>query len=107
MKEKIKLDKYAVYEKGRMYEILVFPFIKNMYVYDRTGGDYDRDGCQIDASREAFTYISYAMAILADDPGNCSTFHAGNQDMESIILLPTIWFCAGRNFSSGVFCGRG
>ena len=26
MKEKMKLDKYAVYEKGRVYEVLVFPF---------------------------------------------------------------------------------
>ena len=74
MKEIIKLDKYAVYEKGRVYEVLVFPFIKNMYVYDRTGGDHDRDGCQIDASREAFTYISYAMAILADDSGKLLYF---------------------------------
>lgn len=74
MREKIKLDKYAVYEKGRVYEILVFPFIKNMYVYDRTGGDHDRDGCQIDASRKAYTYISYAMAILANDPGKLLYF---------------------------------
>lgn len=74
MKEKIKLDKYAVYEKGRVYEVLVFPFIKNMYVYDRTGGDHDRDGCRIDASRKAFTYVCYAMAILADDPGKLLYF---------------------------------
>lgn len=53
---------------------MVFPFIKNMYVYDRTGGDHDRDGCQIDASRKAFTYVCYAMAILANDPGKLLYF---------------------------------
>lgn len=28
MKEKMKLDKYAVYEKGRVYEVWFFPLLK-------------------------------------------------------------------------------
>ena len=85
-----------------------FLFIKNMYVYDRTGGDHDRDGCQIDASREAFTYISYAMAILADDSGKLLYFPCRQPRYGGYYYPFTyIWFCAGRNFSSGVLCGRG
>lgn len=74
MKQKIKLDKYAVYEKGRLYEVIVFPFIRYMYAYSRTGGDHDRDGCQIDAGRDAYTYLCYALAILAEDPGKLLYF---------------------------------
>ncbi len=32
--EKIKVDHYSVYEKGRTYEVLKFPFIKHMWAYD-------------------------------------------------------------------------
>lgn len=34
MQKKIKVDKYQVYEKGRLYEVLKFPFIKHMWAYD-------------------------------------------------------------------------
>ena len=41
----IKLDRYAIYEKGREYEVLVFPFIKYMWVFDggpaEDGGEED------------------------------------------------------------------
>ncbi len=74
MKEKIKLEQYAVYEKGRVYEVLVFPFLENMYVHYCTKGDFDEEGGQIDASRAAYAQICYAMAILADDPGKLLYF---------------------------------
>ncbi len=45
-----------------------------MYAYDRTGGDHDREGCGIDAGRDAYTSLAHAMAVLADDPGKLIYF---------------------------------
>ena len=48
----IKLDRYAIYEKGREYEVLVFPFIKYMWVFD--GGPAE-DGLYISGSEYSYS----------------------------------------------------
>lgn len=64
MLEKIKIDRYSVYEKGRTYEILKFPFIKHMWAYD----DHPAEEMMlVDGCREAFEWLTYACAILAND----------------------------------------
>ena len=64
MLEKIKIDRYSVYEKGRTYEILKFPFIKHMWAYD----DHPAEEMMlVDGCREAFEWMTYACAILAND----------------------------------------
>lgn len=47
---KIKIDQYAVREKGRTYEILKIPFIKYMWAFD----DYpEEDMLMVDGCKEA------------------------------------------------------
>lgn len=63
MKEKIKIDRYIVHEKGKDYEILLFPFIKNMWAFD----DHPEENClMVDGCKEAFHWLKYAFAILAN-----------------------------------------
>lgn len=62
--KKIKIDKYTVYEKGRTYEILKFPFIKHMWAFD----DFPEENMlMVDGCKEAFMWMKYAFAILAED----------------------------------------
>lgn len=64
MLEKIKIDRYSVYEKGRTYEILKFPFIKHMWAYD----DHPAEEMMlVDGCKEAFEWMTYACAILANN----------------------------------------
>lgn len=64
MKEKIKIDKYTIREKGKTYEVLKFPFIKSMWPYDAHPGE---EMLLIDGCKEAFEWLTYACAILAND----------------------------------------
>lgn len=62
---KIKIDQYAVRVKGRTYEILKFPFVKYMWAFD----DYpEEDMLMVDGCKEAFMWMKYAFAILANYP---------------------------------------
>ena len=64
MQKKIKIEKYNVYEKGRTYEVLKFPFIKHMWAYD----DHPAEKMLlVDGCKEAFEWMTYACAILAND----------------------------------------
>lgn len=63
--ERIKIDRYRVCEKGREYTVLVFPFVKHMWAFD----DYPEEDClMIDGCAAAFKLLSYAFAILANEP---------------------------------------
>lgn len=61
MKLRIKVDEYLIWEKGRGYSVLVFPFIKNMWAYDDRP---EMDRYMVDGSAEAFSMLKYAMAIM-------------------------------------------
>ncbi len=64
MQKKIKIEKYKIYEKGRTYEVLKFPFIKHMWAYD----DHPAEKLLlVDGCKEAFEWMTYACAILAYD----------------------------------------
>ena len=59
-----KVDEYTVKEKGREYSVLVFPFVKYMWVFD--DGFYGKLTCCVDGCKEAFLMLKYAMAILTE-----------------------------------------
>lgn len=63
--KKIKVDRYSVHEKDRTYEVLSFPFIKYMWAFD----NYEEEDClMVDGCKEAFMWMKYAFAILANYP---------------------------------------
>lgn len=58
-----KVEEYVIREKGRMYSVLVFPFVKYMWAFD----DRPEENCyMVDGSVETFSMLKYAMAILAE-----------------------------------------
>ena len=62
--KKIKIDRYLVQEEGRAYEVLKFPFIRHMWAYE----DWPENCMAVDGCKEAFAWLRYAFAILADYP---------------------------------------
>ena len=56
MQKKIKIEKYNVYEKGRTYEVLKFPFIKHMWAYD---DHLAEKMLLVDGCKEAFEWIPH------------------------------------------------
>ncbi len=77
----IKLDRYAIYEKGREYEVLVFPFIKYMWVFD--GGPAE-DGLYISGSEYSYAMLRYVFALLASDPGKLVFFPCRQPGVEGM-----------------------
>ena len=71
MKKKVKIDKYSVDGKKRLYEILVFPARKYMWAYDPHPGE---DFYMIDGNGEALRNLAIAFAILAEDPSKIIYF---------------------------------
>ena len=71
MKKKVKIDKYSVYGKKRLYEILVFPARKYMWAYYPHPGE---DFYMIDGNGEALRNLAIAFAILAEDPSKIIYF---------------------------------
>lgn len=71
MNKKIKIDQYMINEKGRTYEILKFPFIKYMWAFD---DDPEEDILMVDGCKEAFMWMKYAFAILANYPNKIIYF---------------------------------
>lgn len=61
--KRIKIDYYCVYEKGREYKVLKFHFVKHMWAFE-----CHEDGIMIDGCMGAFKLLSYAFAILANEP---------------------------------------
>ena len=60
---RFKVDEYVVREKGKEYSILVFPFVKYMWVYDDRPEEY----CyMVDGTVESFSMLKYALAILTE-----------------------------------------
>ena len=68
MKQKIKFDKYRVYNKGWTYEVLLFPKIEQMWAYDNFYESGFKDDLMIDGRNEAAESLTQAFAILATDP---------------------------------------
>lgn len=63
--KKIKIEQYRIYEKGRVYEVLKFPFIRHMWAFD----DFpEEDMLMVDGCKEVFLWMKYAFAILANYP---------------------------------------
>lgn len=58
-----KVDEYVVREKGRDHSVLVFPFVKYMWVFNDWPGE---DCYMVDGSAEAFSKLKYALAILIE-----------------------------------------
>ena len=65
MKEKYKFDLYEVYEKGKKYQVIVMPRMKNMYVFD--GHPQDRGRLFVDGDKVAYKYLKLAYSILIKD----------------------------------------
>lgn len=63
--KKIKVDRYLVHEKGRTYEVLRFPFVKHMWAIEI---HKDEGGTEVTGCEEAFSWLRYAFAILAEYP---------------------------------------
>lgn len=61
--DKLKIDEFRVFEKGKEYSVLVFPKIEYMWVVE---GDDKDDTFWIDAAVEGHVAFKYAMAILAE-----------------------------------------
>lgn len=58
-----KVDEYRVWEKGKEYSVLKFPFIEHMWAYDCSPEEY----CyMIDGPAEVFSALKYAFAILCE-----------------------------------------
>jgi len=79
--EKVKFDKYIVFEKGREYEIIMFPFIKYMWVFD---GYPAEEGLYISGSEYAYRMLRYAFEILSDDPGKLLYFPCRQHGVEGM-----------------------
>lgn len=71
MNKKIKIDQYMINEKGRTYEILKFPFIKYMWAFDDDPEEYM---LMVDGCKDAFMWMKYAFAILANYPNKIIYF---------------------------------
>lgn len=84
--KKIRIDKYTVREKGRTYEILKFPFIKHMWAFD----DYpEEDMFMVDGCKEAFMWLKYAFAVLANDSGKIIYFPCRQEGIGRYYAMPT------------------
>lgn len=81
--QKVKFDFYKVYEKGREYQIVVFPFVEHMWVHE---DGYEWEYLAIDGAVKGFKLLCYVFAILANEP-------------DKIIYLPWKQEGAGRYYT--------
>ena len=76
---RFKVDKYLVKEKGKTYSVLVFPFVKYMWVFN----DWPEEDCyMVDGCVEAFSMLKYAMAILAEASDKIIYFPCKQEGMD-------------------------
>lgn len=113
----IKIDEYHVYEKGREYEILVFPFIKHMWAYDNSA---EWGYVRIDGTAKAHYLMCYALDILARNKNKIIYFPCKQEGIGGIYhknwslvmcrpelqLRRSLWFKIKKNLDKKHLTGR-
>lgn len=61
----IKIDRHEIYDKQKVHDILVFPKLEHMWVYD---AHLREDTLDIDGSIEDIKGFAIARAVLTADP---------------------------------------
>lgn len=94
---KVKFDKYKVYNKGRLWTVLVVPCEEASYAFDCV----DEDQLMVDTGPSGMKQIQRSLAILANDPSVIiylpikrpgDDYYGAHMTFDAVIMRPELQF---------------
>ena len=92
---KLIVDHYSVYNRGRVFDILVFPRHENAWAFYEN----DDEKYEIDGDKAFFKIMLHALAVLADDPSKIiyfpirhpgETMYGAEETYDAVLLRPEL-----------------
>lgn len=94
---KLIVDSYSVYNRGRVFDVLVFPRHENAWAFYES----DDEKYEIDGDKAFFKMLLYALAVLADNPSKIiyfpirhpgETMYGAEETYDAVLLRPELPF---------------